>query len=122
MNETPNLVTFIDHIGRTIIAETTDKTDKNKLVVKNPAILHVQPTQQGQLNVQTIPLYFKEFISEKNRESGTTWSFNRNTIVEAVDVENDPRLIEQYVRLFSAQPAAPAAVALPEKVIKLFDE
>lgn len=114
-----NIVTFIDHIGRTIIAEQTDAT-KDKLVVKNPAILHVQPTPQGQLNVQTIPLYFKEFISEKNRENGSTWSFNKHSIVEAVDVENDSRLIEQYNRLFSAQPAQ--AAAQPEKVIKLFDE
>lgn len=120
MSDKTNLVTFIDHIGRTIIAEEINST-KDKLTVKNPAILHVQPTQQGQLNVQTIPLYFKEFISEKNRENGTTWAFNKSSIVEAVDVENDPRLLEQYTRLFSAQPAA-AAASGPEKVIKLFDE
>lgn len=119
-----NIITFIDHIGRTIIAEATESSPKDKLVVKNPAILHVQPTPQGQLNVQTIPLYFKEFISDKNRESGTRWAFNKNTIVEGVDVENDPRLIEQYKRLFSNQPvAAPAAATKNgEKVIKLFDE
>jgi len=115
-----NIVTFIDHIGRTIIAELVDET-KDKLKVKNPAILHVQPTPQGQLNVQTIPLYFREFISEKNREAGSTWNFNRASIVEAVDVENDERLLEQYKRLFTAQPA-PAAAPQPEKVIKLFDE
>jgi hypothetical protein len=114
-----NITTFIDHIGRTILAELVEET-KDKLTVKNPAILHVQPTPQGQLNVQTIPLYFKEFISEKNRETGTTWSFNKSSIVVAVDVENDSRLLEQYTRLFSAQPAAAAPQS--EKVIKLFDE
>jgi len=113
-----NLVTFIDHIGRTILATLTEET-KTHLVVKNPAIIHVQPTQQGQLNVQTIPLYFREFVGEKAKTEGTTWKFNINSIVLGVDIENDPRLIEQYNRLFL--PPAPA----PDKsapVIKLFDE
>jgi hypothetical protein len=112
-----NIVTFIDHIGRTMIG-TLVKEDKTHLHVKNPAIIHVQPTQQGQLNVQTIPLYFREFVSDKNKNSGTSWRFNKNSIVVGVDIENDTRLLEQYNRLFSG--AAP--VADDQKVIKLFDE
>jgi len=112
-----NLVTFIDHIGRTILA-TQVSLDKTHLTVKNPAIVHVQPTQQGQLNVQTIPLYFREFVGEKARNEGTTWKFNINTIVIGVDIDNDPRLIDQYDRLFAAQATAPSS----EPVVKLFDE
>lgn len=111
------IITFIDHIGRTILAEEVESTEAS-LTVKNPAIIHVQPTQQGQLNVQTIPLYFREFVSDKNKNSGTTWRFNKNSIVVGVDIENDTRLLEQYNRLFSG--AAP--VADDQKVIKLFDE
>jgi len=111
------IITFIDHIGRTILAEEVESTETS-LTVKNPAIIHVQPTQQGQLNVQTIPLYFREFVSDKNKNSGTTWRFNKNSIVVGVDIENDTRLLEQYNRLFSG--AAP--VADDQKVIKLFDE
>jgi len=115
-----SLVTFVDHIGRTIMAEQVE-SDKNTLTVKNPAIIHVQPTQNGQLNVQTIPLYFREFVSDKQKDVGTVWKFNLSNIVLGVDIENDSRLIEQYHKLFTA----PSGIITPpqeEKVIKLFDE
>lgn len=113
-----NIITFIDHIGRTILGEQVEDT-KDHLTVKNPAIIHVQPTPQGQLNVQTIPLYFREFVSDKNKGDGTTWKFNKSSVVVGVDIENDARLLEQYKRLFTA---APTATADDQKVIKLFDE
>lgn len=114
-----NLITFIDHIGRTILAEQTE-IDKNFLTVKNPAIIHVQPTQNGQLNVQTIPLYFREFIGEKSRNNGTSWKFSLGSIVIGVDIDNDPRLVDQYNKLFA--PVATPASNNGEQVIKLFDE
>lgn len=118
-----NLITFIDHIGRTIIGENLGDTDNgNSFLVKNPAIIHVQPTQQGQLNVQTIPLYFREFIGEKSKENGTTWKYHYDNVVVGTDVDNDPRLTSQYATLWSA-PVAPVPVAPPsDAVIKLFDE
>lgn len=118
--KTTKLTTFIDHIGRTILAEFIE-TDKTTLTVKNPAIIHVQPTQAGQLNVQTIPLYFREFIGEKHKNDGTVWKFNLSTIVLGVDINNDERLVDQYHKLFSM----PSGIITPqgsEKVIKLFDE
>lgn len=114
-----NIITFVDHIGRTIIGEQIE-SDKTSITVKNPAIIHVQPTPQGQLNVQTIPLYFREFVSDKNKDSGTKWKFNLNNIVLGVDIDNDSRLLDQYNRLFSGVPAA--AASDDQKVIKLFDE
>jgi len=96
-----NLITFIDHIGRTIIGENLGDTDSgNSFLVKNPAIIHVQPTQQGQLNVQTIPLYFREFIGEKSKENGTTWKYHYANVVVGTDVDNDPRLTSQYATLW----------------------
>lgn len=123
------IVTFVDSIGRTIIGElaesapTGEKSDANSFIVKNPAILHVQPTQQGQLNVQTIPLYFRDFVSDKNKEEGTYWKYNYASVVVGLNVENDGRLIEQYHRLFTA-PSAPAnqPAGTEEKTVKLFDE
>lgn len=114
-----NLITFIDHIGRTIIA-TLVSQDKTTLTVKNPAIVHVQPTQQGQLNVQTIPLYFREFLGEKSKNTGTVWKFNLSSVVLGVDIDNDPRLLDQYTKLFTSVPVG--TVQQTDKVIKLFDE
>lgn len=111
------IVTFIDHIGRTILAEQVS-VDKTTLTVKNPAIIHVQPTQNGQLNVQTIPVYFREFVGEKARNEGTVWKFNLSSIVLGVDIDNDTRLLDQYNKLFGKASATSAS----EPVIKLFDE
>jgi hypothetical protein len=113
------LVTFIDHIGRTILA-TLESSDKTTITVRNPAIIHVQPTQQGQLNVQTIPLYFREFVGPKSKEAGTTWKFNLASIVMGEDIDNDARLVDQYHKLFAAPTASSAGQ--DEKTIKLFDE
>jgi hypothetical protein len=126
-----NIITFIDSIGRTIIGEAVESTpDGQKVdsqvsfIIKNPAILHVQPTPQGQLNVQTIPLYFRDFVSDKNKEEGTFWKYNYANCIIGLNVENDARLIDQYHKLFQPMPVpvAPAGENEPQKTIKLFDD
>jgi hypothetical protein len=119
-NNTNNLITFIDHIGRTIIGESAGNVDNDaSFLVKNPAIIHVQPTQTGQLNVQTIPLYFREFVGDKSKENGTTWKYHYANVVFGVDVDNDPRLTDQYSKLFLAPVTPPVT---EPSVVKLFDE
>jgi len=118
MSDTLNLITFIDHIGRTTIGELVSN-DETTFVVKNPAIIHVQPTPQGQLNVQTIPLYFREFVSDKNKEEGTQWKYSYANTVHGLNVENDQRLVDQYSKLFVDAPLVTPANA---GVVKLFDE
>jgi hypothetical protein len=121
MSDTTNLITFIDHIGRTIIGESAGDVDSGaSFLVKNPAIIHVQPTQTGQLNVQTIPLYFREFVGDKSKENGTTWKYHYANVVFGVDVDNDPRLTDQYSKLFVA-PIAATPSSDPQ-VVRLFDE
>jgi hypothetical protein len=125
MSENQNkIVVFFDTVGRTILGEKLeDKTTKDVLTVKNPAVVHIMPNQQtGQLQLQILPLFFKEFLAEK--DSGTLWKYNRENITEAVDVVLDFKLEAQYRQIFSATPAAPAPQqpqGSPE-VIKLFDE
>lgn len=122
MSDTPKIITFIDHIGRTLLAEFVEDVDNgSSFIAKNPAIIHVQPTQQGQLNVQTIPLFFREFVGEKSKSEGTKWKFHYATVVLGLDVDNDPRLLDQYTKLF----AEPSSIVTPNgdgKVVKLFDE
>jgi hypothetical protein len=118
--EKEQLVTFIDSTGRTILGTLVEKT-ASTLIVKNPAILFVQPTQDGKLNVQTIPLYFREFIGDKNKNEGTKWEYQRATITEGLNIDNDSRLVNQYNTLFASQVPTQPAVGEP-KVIRLFDE
>lgn len=125
MSENQNkIVVFFDTVGRTILGERIDaETNDNVLAIKNPAVVHIMPNQQtGQLQLQILPLFFKEFLAEK--DSGTLWRYNRDNITEAVDVVFDFKLEAQYRQIFSATPAAPAPQQ-PQgqtEVIKLFDE
>ena len=118
--EQDKIITFIDHIGRTMLGVLVQETD-TQVVVKNPAIIHVQPTPQGQLNVQTIPLFFREFVSPKNKAEGTLWAFNKNQIAIGLNIENEARLMQQYNAVFAAAPVTPTTTAEP-KVVKLFDD
>jgi hypothetical protein len=123
MSEQNKIVVFFDTVGRTILgekieAETTDKV----LVVKNPAVVHIMPNQQtGQLQLQILPLFFKEFLADK--DTGTIWKYNRENITEAVDIVFDFKLEAQYRQIFINTPAsAPQQPQGSPEVIKLFDE
>jgi hypothetical protein len=112
-------ITFIDSIGRTILAEEVNRTDTT-LVVKNPAMINVAQAQNGQLQVQLIPLFFAEFVDAATRADGTTWTYNADSVTLG-EVSIDGRLLEQYSRVFSGVPASSPEVS-GESVVKLFDE
>jgi len=124
MSNTENkIVVFFDTVGRTILGERIDaETNDGVLAIKNPAVVHIVPNQQtGQLQLQILPLFFKEFLADK--DAGTLWKYNRKNITEAVDITFDFKLEAQYRQIFVAGPA-PATQqkqGTPE-VVKLFDE
>jgi hypothetical protein len=125
MSNTENkTVVFFDQVGRTILGERVEsETNENVLTIKNPAVVHIMPNQQtGQLQLQILPLFFKEFLADK--DSGTTWKYNRKNITEAVDVTFDFKLEAQYKQIFSniVLPSAPQQPQGPAETIKLFDE
>ena len=124
MSNTENkIVVFFDSVGRTILGEKLeDKTTKEVLTIKNPAVVHIMPNQQtGQLQLQILPLFFKEFLAEK--DNGTVWNYNRANITEAVDVTFDFKLEAQYRQIFAAGPVpAPQQPQGSPEVIKLFDD
>lgn len=118
MNE---IIVFVNHVGQTLIAESVEDTAKS-LKAKNPAILHVVPNQTGQLQVQLIPYFFKEFIAQAERSNGATFTFDKARIVTA-DIKLDTKLVEQYKRIFTDSPQSQSSSAAPDQsVIKLFDE
>jgi len=121
--EQNKIAVFFDTVGRTILGERLDdKTTDKVLVIKNPAVVHIMPNQQtGQLQLQILPLFFKEFLADK--DNGTVWNYNRANITEAVDVTFDFKLEAQYRQIFAATPAsAPQQPQGSPEVIKLFDE
>ena len=120
--EAKDLVSFIDG-QKSIIGQLVSENTKT-LVVRNPASVHLQPTQDGQIQVQLFPVWFSELLSANQRDTGTEWSFSKNTItVSNKPIELDDRLVQQYNRTFGLVPES--KIVTPgdnDKVIKLFDD
>ena len=119
-----NLVVFVDNIGRTIVGEDVN-SNKSEWTIKNPSIVHVQPNPQtGQMTVQLIPFFFKEF---SNNGDDTEWTFNKANLVTSNTVL-DNRLVDQYNRVNSAiavpeQPQLVTPAGVPGgPTVKLFDD
>jgi len=123
MSEQNKIVVFLDSVGRTVLGEKIEtETNEKTLAIKNPAVVHILPNQQtGQLQLQILPLFFKEFLADK--DTGTTWKYNRCSITEAIDVMFDFKLEAQYRQIFANVPVpAPQQPQGKPEVIKLFDE
>ena len=116
MNTNSNLTVFLDSIGRTIIGTLLEENE-TILSIENPALVHIQTSvQNGQLQLQLLPLFFKEFQADKT--ASTVWNYKKSTITAANKIEFHSQFQMQYNQLFSAPPAP---VTNPE-VVKLFDE
>ena len=119
-----NLTIFVDNIGRTVMGEL-DKDTETELVVANPAIIHVVPNQQtGQISVQLLPFFFKEFT--KPTEGPAKWTFNKANLTMATGITLDDKIVVQYDGLYSpiVTPNSSPVVAPggDSKVVKLFDD
>lgn len=111
------IVTIIDHIGRTVIGTEVSNTDTH-LTLNNPVIIHVQPNQQtGQIQVQSFPYIFMEFLDKETRATNH-WTFNKQSIVTSTVVLEE-KIIAQYNAINAPQTQV-VAEADPE-VIRLFE-
>jgi len=126
-----NLSVFVDGIGRTVVGELAGETD-DVLDIKNPAVIHVVPNQQtGQISVQLIPLFFKEF-AKQGTDDGVTWGFKKATLAVASNLELDNKLVQQYTNMYSPIATPNSGIVTPgdaapaggdqAKVVKLFDD
>jgi len=119
-------VTIIDNTGRNILGVLANETAET-VDILNPVMITVQP-QNGQFQVQLIPLFLAEFIAsdEKNLRN-FTYRYNKANVAIGLDFNVDARITSQYDKIIenanTAKPvaAAPAAGAKPE-VIKLFED
>ena len=117
-------ITFIDNIGRNILAEFV-KSENGILAVKNPTVINIAQADNGQLQVQIIPLFLPEFLTESSKATGTVWNYPLNCITTCEEFEIDARLLSQYERISSGallQQAPQQAAEAGESVVKLFDE
>tara|TARA_R110002020_G_scaffold297641_1_gene513420 strand:- start:50 stop:403 length:354 start_codon:yes stop_codon:yes gene_type:complete len=111
--------TIVDHVGRTVVGKVT-KEDTKTITLNNPVIIHVQPNSQtGQLQVQSFPYLFMEFIKGEDK-SQNNWTYNKSAIAVS-DVELEDKILEQYENI--NKPPSPIVTPGDEpEVIKLFDD
>ena len=114
MSNQKEIIAIVDQVGRTVVGVETGQTDET-LTLNNPVIVHVQPDpQNGQLQVQTFPYLFMEFIAgdKQNNE----WTFNKANIVTST-----VKLTEQITAQYHAiNNPAPAVKEEEPEVIQLF--
>jgi len=116
------LTTFLDAIGRTIIGEVVaEQTNQTILAVKNPALIHIVPNANtGQIQLQILPLFFREFLADK--DEGTVWFYNRDNITESAPIAYDFKLPAQYTQIFNPSPIIVPSTNSEPPTIKLFDD
>ena len=97
-------VLFLDTLGRTIVGvENKAKTTDKLLAVDNPAVLNIVPTQQGTMQVQIIPMVFREILADTSADS--TWLYKRCHIVETDgDTNLSAQILGQYDNVTSPAP------------------
>ena len=129
--ETTNTTTpiiFLDPVGRTIMGTTEPSTEENILNVKNPVVIIVGGDNSGKMSVQLFPLFFREFLADKN--SDVVFSYKKNEITSSNITTIDFRLQAQYSQMFAKTntfvtpdgASAPQAPSEEKKVVNLFDE
>jgi hypothetical protein len=116
-NTNKQLTVFLDNIGRTIIGKIA-KEDKEVLSVENPALVHIQANPQtSQLQLQILPLFFREFQADKSIP--TVWNYKKSNITTSEEIPFAPQFVAQYEQMFKV--AEPVQQKQPE-VVKLFDD
>lgn len=117
-------VTILDNTGRNILGVNSNETD-TEITITNPVMITVQP-QNGQFQVQLIPLFLAEFIKANDKTlRNYDYVYNKANIAIGRNFEIDPRITAQYDKIIeqanAPKPASDAPGAKPE-VIKLFED
>lgn len=115
-----NLKIFLDPIGRIILGNVVSETDTD-LSVENPALIHIQPNpQNGQLQLQMIPLFFKELLAQS--ANSPVFSYSKQRICQMNDTQFADQFINQYNQIANPSAAPKQQPATPGPVVQLFDE
>ena len=95
-------VVIIDQIGRILLGVEVGQ-DESTLTLNNPIILHFQPAQNGQLELQVYPLFFFELL-DKAKRTQNNWTFNKSSITTS-DVEVTPDILARYQQINTPPPS-----------------
>lgn len=133
-----NIRTFLDGSERTIIGEVLPELCTDELyVIKNPVVVNIIPQMDqrtgqptGQMALQLLPLFFKEFQGDKSEPVIFEYKETAVTKIKPFDGGFDFRLYAQYEQIFN-----PSNLVLPEnsgqvvpagapqqEPVKLFDD
>ena len=111
---------FLDNIGRIIMGNVVGQ-DKETTSIENPALVHIQPhPQTNQLQLQLLPLFFKEFQADRSKP--TVWKFRNNIITVAEPIELSDQFLAQYQQTFAGGAPQMTNEENPVEVVKLFDD
>lgn len=124
------IIVFLDTLGRTLIGEASEeKTTSEFLAVVNPCVLNIVPTQTGTMQVQIIPLIFREILADRTED--VLWFYNRAGVVENTGIDLEYRIVAQYQNIVNAgkdvesidpEVLPPLNKAPKADVIKMFDD
>jgi hypothetical protein len=119
-NNQNNIIVFLDTIGRTLVGERLSETDET-ILIKNPVILNVVPSDGGKMSVQLFPLFFREFLADKTES--ISFHFRKKSISLSDISALDFRLLAQYSQMFNnANLFVPEESAPSKSVVNLFEE
>ena len=111
---------FTDNTGRYILGVVDFVTpDGKQMVVKNPALIVVIQGANGQVQIQTIPYFFKELLATNT--TVTKWSFNKKTCAICTTGEISDALKAQYYKAISNGDQE-QKTQTETKIVKLFDD
>lgn len=115
-------ITIIDTTGRNILGVVEKNTD-TELHILNPVMISVQP-QNGQFQVQLIPLFLAEFIAPDDANGRNfVYVYSKSNIAVGVKFKIDPRITLQYEKIVTAANASkPNQKDGKPEVIKLFED
>lgn len=107
---------IMDNVGRHILGVLESETDE-QLVIQNPIIIHLQPSANGQLELQMFPLFFFELLNKDKRDKNS-WTYYKKNIVDSNVTINDD-IISRYGQINSP----PSIIQKPNnpKVISIDD-
>jgi hypothetical protein len=108
---------IIDQIGRTILGIETSNTSA-ELTLDNPIIVHFQPSQTGQLELQLYPLFFFELLEKGSREKNS-WTYNKSAITVS-NIELNADILSRYAAI-NTPPEPKVEVQNNPKVISIND-